>query len=75
MPAIMLQMPEGWDDVRVNIRRPSQPDPDGRCGNRIPQDDYLSATLSRGEFSRVCKNITVSFIYVSFFYIVMVNFF
>lgn len=43
--AFTLQMPEGWDDVRVVITRPPL-DPDGPCSNVRPEDDNPGATLS-----------------------------
>ena len=45
-----LQMPNGWDDVRVTIGRPNSPDPDGPCGNTRPEDDYPGATLSARKY-------------------------
>ncbi|XP_064631916.1 laminin subunit beta-1-like isoform X2 [Lineus longissimus] len=39
------QMGERWEDVRVTITRPGEPDQQGPCANSIPQDDFKATSL------------------------------
>lgn len=37
--------PVGWEDVKLTIVRPGDPNPDGICANIMPSDDFLIARL------------------------------
>ena len=44
-------MTEKWEDVRVTVIRPGPVDPDGPCGNAIPQDDFKATSLQPGRIA------------------------
>lgn len=49
------QMPSSWNDVRVVINHEDLPDPNGPCGNRMPQDDYLAAYLAADSLHHIVQ--------------------
>ncbi|KRX90388.1 Laminin subunit beta-1 [Trichinella pseudospiralis] len=43
-------MPSTWQNVRVDVIRPSPPDPTGPCANSLPKDDFMQqVSLKAGE--------------------------
>lgn len=45
---VSLQLPNGWEDVRVTVERDGPIDPDGPCANTRPEDDMKHVTLTAG---------------------------
>ncbi|KAL3094721.1 hypothetical protein niasHS_006016 [Heterodera schachtii] len=37
--------PIGWEDLKITIVRPGDPNPDSICANAMPSDDFISARL------------------------------
>lgn len=48
----------GWEDIKINIVRDSDPAPDGACANVQPSDDFLIARLyPRYRYSEVYPSV------------------
>ena len=44
----LLQMPEMWEDIRVNVIRSQPVDQNGPCANHRPADDDKTTVLEPG---------------------------
>jgi hypothetical protein len=48
----------GWEDIKINIVRPSDPSPDGLCASVQASDDFLIARLyPRFRYSEVYPSV------------------
>ena len=51
----------GWEDVKIMVVRPSDPDPNGPCTKYDTADDFPIARLHPGNFHFLIKKIKLNF--------------